>query len=183
MSLFPHFNSAQIWMVLVNNGGQSQRLETWLAPEGQEGVRRIFRHTHPDKRPIAAIPLPRLGVMGLPASGVREALNARMRGPEQAVFIMDGDDGICRLAKVRGRSPQDAVRKSGSAAVGGFYLDLVRTHAWTMRRLLDQQKMSEAEVNLLRGDGLPTVEADPLVSRRAPLWTRQMPGENDLDEA
>lgn len=181
MSLFPHFNSGHVWMVLVQKGAQAQHLEIWLAPEGQDGVRRIFRHTLPDKRPIAAVPLPRLGLLGQKAAGMRATLSEKMHGEEQAVFVMDTEDGSCRVVARRGRTPQDAVRKCvrDNAAVGGFHMDLVRSHAWAMRRLLDQQKISGADVNLLQGDGLPVPEEDALFSKRAPLWTRQDPGDGD----
>ena len=187
MTFFAHFNSAQVWMVLVQEDNNSYHLETWLAPEGRDGVRRIFRQTRASIRPLAAVALPKLGLLGRPRGGLSGSLKDKVKGEEQAVFIMDNDEGTCRIEVVRGRTPADAVRKSGyeSEAVGGFHMDLVRSHVWAMRRVLDQQNPRTADMNLLHGDGLPQGldEEEKMFAKRPHLWTKQARDESDQDNS
>lgn len=159
MSLFEHFSSEQIWLVLVATGPGQKTLEHWLAPVGDMGYRKILRQSNPKRRAVAAIALSKLGGLGA-ATGERgwwPSLLRRMQGPHYALFRMDPDDGLVSLDIKRGKSAEQAEHSGGDGIVGSYLLNGVRDSVRSMRHLLDTQNIRGVHFNLL-GKGDPSAE-------------------------
>lgn len=172
MALFPQFNADQVWLVLVASGPGQKMLEHWLAPEGENGYRKILRQSNPKRRAVAAIPLTSLSKLGITRKGWWTAILKTCQGPEYALFKMSPDNGMVSVCVARGKTPLKAAKKQGSNIVGVYLLENVRSSVRDMRRMLDNQNTSAAHYNILKGEVQPTeVEEEMNLKFRPDRWT------------
>jgi hypothetical protein len=154
MTLFAHFSSEQLWLVLVAANPGHKTIEHWLAPAGDMGNRKILRQSNAKRRAVAAIPLSRLGGLGIAERGWWHQFLDRVQGPKHALFRMNPDDGLVSLIMQRAKNIHKA-EHAGEGIVAAYNLNAVRDSVRNMRHILDTQNVHAAHYNLLGNQDIP----------------------------
>ena len=134
----PALDPSTLWMVLLRKPDGHQAVEVWRAPNGRDGLRRIFRVREPGYTVVSATTMEVLSHLKL---SDRPGIWSRMtRGGLQAVMVNVGAE-VPNVITVQAHTPDEATKlaeQEGFGPLAAVEMEPVRETMIRMRGILNE---------------------------------------------